>query len=229
MKNKLIAMVLGAILPLASPTIAATYTYTGRPQEAFWRHDLDGQSINFVFSTPSALPANLTYDITHQASQLLYSVPVDSWSLTIGQYVLNSYRLGPFGLNTLGLQTDAQGIITGWAIIATEITSDGREVLYVSSQSPHVSASIFGPFADGVIVAHNAGLGGTVEFSQTNLSGVWTVGGTVLPSPGLPPAAPLGPVPEPQSWVLMLIGLGGVGAALRRRGFATVGLQASRI
>lgn len=52
---------------------------------------------------------------------------------------------------------------------------------------------------------------------RVSLSQVMSANGTALPFSSVPPAT--GAIPEPASWAMMLLGFGGIGAALRRRHF----------
>jgi hypothetical protein len=106
-----------------------------------------------------------------------------------------------FGIDTIGVGS------SGYPTDISFVTADGT--------SPILS-SIYQVFYDGV---YFAGLTDTAGFDSLTIYGIDGVPQVINPAAydSLRFSASLAGVPEPAAWLMMIVGVGGVGAVLRRR------------
>ena len=231
-QNSCIAIGAVALLSLIIPAIASadvTYIYTGEPEADYKGTQLQGDSLSFSFTTPALLPPDLS--IGPGAPR--YSVPVVSWSGSIGSYYFGSNTLdGPIGhllgLYSLQFDTDNTGFITGWIFLGNPYTEDGQHIITFASQGLTGSffRTIYGDASDFVQLNPSYLYGLFTDFAIAQTCGSWSVNGEAAsptpcpfePPPPPPPPTPPPPPPAPElsTWSIMLLGLSGVGAMLRR-------------
>jgi hypothetical protein len=193
-----------AMCGLATPAFAETWLY------AYAGNDLTdvtsaccgadtpfttSDAFRFQFTSPSLLAPNLT--------DAGFSAPIDSWSLSVGPL---HYASGAPGnvLYSINFSTDAAGKITGYQfttqtdvvapdLLPAEYPPTPYEEEVFSFDLP---AEGFG-VEDGIYIPSI--FQDSTYASNSGSPGTWTITA----------------VPEPLTWVVMLAGLFGVGAALR--------------
>jgi choice-of-anchor A domain-containing protein len=150
-----------------------------------------------VFSIDSSMLSNASWFSTNiaQGSQVLINVTGDNARMSGG---LNFYTPSNVLWNFTGSSLTAGGVSIGGSILAPNASFQGNG----------------GSIAGNLIVGN---FNGAMSFGNSGYSG-----GFLTPPPIVAPAPPAdgpvtGPVPEPGAWALMILGLGFVGAVLRRR------------
>jgi len=197
------ALAAAVMCGLATPAFAETwlYAYTGNdfthvtsiccgPDTPFTTAD----AIHFQFTSPSRLAPNLT--------DAGFSAPIDAWSLSVGPL---HYASGPPGnvLYSINFSTDAAGQISGYQF-TTQTDVVAPNLLPAEYPPTPYEEEVFSFDLPGLL-----GVGDGVYIpsifqdseyaSNSGTPGTWTVTA----------------VPEPLTWMVMLAGLFGVGAALR--------------
>jgi hypothetical protein len=197
-----------AAISLASAPASATqylYAYTGNdltdvtsaccgtPDTPFTTSDF----ISFQFYSPYLLGANLDDTPFYQ--------PITAWSLSIGPLHYDSTIPGSV-LYSINFSTDGTGKITEYqfttltdvvapGLVPAEYPPTAFEEEVFSFDFPELG---YGP-EDGIYIPS---IYMDSEYvSNVGVPGTWTVTA----------------VPEPANWALMMIGLGGTGAMMRRR------------
>jgi hypothetical protein len=100
--------------------------------------------------------------------------------------------------------TDTKGVFKAYERVGTTFT------LLTSFSYPSLTAFTFGLYDDQPNTTTGSGFGPAQSFSSLTLKSSGTVTGAAIAA-----------VPEPAAWALYILGLGGAGAALRRRRSST--------
>jgi hypothetical protein len=220
-KHNIAAGLLAIITLVSAPAQASvTYTHTGLAftQYDSWlysNYNLLGDRNIFSFSFANALGANLSNQSVSALVTDWYATVKDTPKTKIGSAVTDSNSK----INTFSVSTDATGKITNWSINVTGFTNDiypnvlNMEVL---SESPGTDAiGIYNPlgypatwpYRGGAIpgvTGDNYGLAYCMGFSCTaGNEPAWQVS--------------VSSVPEPESYAMLVAGLGLLGGVARRK------------
>jgi PEP-CTERM motif len=217
---------LAGVLGIVSSSSAATvtYEYISAPLSAEVGTTLGGNQIIFEFSTYNLLPANLSFDPSTVGGPE-YSVPVISWSVAVGQYqatgvgnpsanVVQSgdkfVATGSNGMFFLMFDTNSLGQITGSYFLVNPVTSDGLNLISVEEATPGILQVLGTNTLQSAVVLVNPNRYGT---SFTDLASTANTGDWIL----LDRTPMAGPVPEPSTWAMMIVGFLGLGWLAYRR------------
>lgn len=195
-------MVAGATGLAAAPASAGwLYSYTGKPftdvtsaccgpDTPFTTSDY----ISFHFTSPDLLAPNL--------NDAGFSAPITGWALSVGPL---SYNNTDGVLYSINFSTNAFGNITGYQF-TTQTNVVAPNLLPAEYPPTPYEEEVFSfdlpaplGMEDGIYIPSI--FQDSSYASNTGSPGAWTISS----------------VPEPGAWALMLIGVGCVGAALRRR------------
>ena len=191
------------LLGTADANTNATYVYNSTPLTSYFGSALQGQRIEFTFSTPSPLPPNLYIDPDGLVTPIT-SVPIVNLFLSIGPYQANSSLYNPYGgaipnsnwLYFLIVDTNQNAMIDGWFLELNALTVDGLNLINLVDRTDGNGGTIYGPGTDYVQVNPNFVGASFTEFALTSESGSWAL------------------VPEPSTWAMMILGFAGLGLSL---------------
>jgi hypothetical protein len=207
-----------ALMVARSAQADVTYVYTGLPLTSEAGTVLQGDAVYFQFSTPNPLPADLS-EVPTNLLPPASSVPVLSWSVSVGPYQASGSCLG-VGVNVVGttfvaepcnnsyfvlFDMDAAGTIDGWIFEVNPVTTDGENLINVSSESPSTITTIFTTGTVAEYVQINPNIYGTsyTEAAVAVDPGSWT--------------EEVEEVPEPVSLSLLSAGIVALGMVRRRK------------
>lgn len=202
-----------------TPALAVTYEYIGNPlvsATGVSASNIVNHPLIIEFSTYNLLPANLTLS---RGGQPASSVPIINWSVSIGAYQAsgsgdplggtdlqngNSYIASVNNdLYYFQFGTNSAGVIDGWFFETDPVTTDQDYLVNIVSSSLQ-NLSILGDYND--IAQVNPNFIGTsyISLAANTDPGSWY----------LIDSTPIA-VPEPSSWMILLVGFVGLGLALR--------------
>jgi hypothetical protein len=186
--------VMAISLSAAPPAFAdVIYQYTGQALEPFIGTTLQGASVDFQFSTPNPLPANLTFDpATITAFPPTTSVPIIDWHTSVGPYQANETTGGAFGGTPysspliVAFDTNSSGEITGWFVLINPVTTDDTHLIAIIITSGGFWQTA-GGIADDYVQVNPPCIGCNLTDEAFNFSpGSWSVVPGPIAGAGLP-------------------------------------------
>jgi len=191
--NKKLATAVVAI-GLSSPTLAFgdyVYTYTGNPYDT---------AAGVGFSAGNQITVSLDTPVQLAPNSSYTLTQFTHWSISDGLNVCNDQS--SCTMTGFGLDTDKDGFSSVWEVNAnTTNPGTGRSLQLESSSSPFVVQ-----FGSTVYTVYDATVcNACAALAGSSTRGVWSVA----------------PVPLPAAFWLLLSGLGGMAALMRRAGRAS--------
>lgn len=214
-----IGMAFTALFGAAPANAAVMYEYFSSPLTAIKGVDLSGASAHFWFVTPNYLPPNLTFQ--PPGLPPVYNVPIYRWGIEAGPLTAGS-SIDPHWAWFLTLGTDNSGTINSWLFLFEGHNSSDTIDVSFATRSDGGMMTLAGPATDYVQITPLTS--SYTDGAYSNTAGTWSSGVIVPDLPiepiGIPQVTPPGDpsaVPEPATWIVLILGFGAVGAALRRR------------